>query len=75
MLARVDDMVNVRGVNVYPAAVEAVVRRFAEVGGVSLDRLAHHAMRELSVEIELSWRTATVGVATRWRIRFATRWA
>ena len=31
ILTRVDDMVNVRGVNVYPTAVESVVRRFAEV--------------------------------------------
>src|SRR5262245_17558504 len=28
ILARADDMVNVRGVNVYPSAVESVVRRF-----------------------------------------------
>ena len=31
ILARADDMVNVRGVNVYPASIEAVVRRFADV--------------------------------------------
>ena len=30
ILSRADDMVAVRGVNVYPAAIEAVVRRFAE---------------------------------------------
>ena len=28
VLARTDDMVNVRGVNVYPAAIESVVRRW-----------------------------------------------
>ena len=31
ILARADDMVNIRGVNVYPVGIEAVVRRFAEV--------------------------------------------
>ena len=31
ILSRVDDMVSVRGVNVYPSAVESVVRRFHEV--------------------------------------------
>jgi len=31
ILARADDMVNVRGVNVYPAAIESVVRGFPEV--------------------------------------------
>ena len=31
ILGRADDMVNVRGVNVYPASIEAVVRRFDDV--------------------------------------------
>ena len=30
VLGRVDDMVNIRGVNVYPGSIEAVVRRFAD---------------------------------------------
>ena len=30
-LARADDMINIRGVNVYPAGIEAVVRHVAEV--------------------------------------------
>ena len=54
ILSRADDMVNVRGVNVYPSAIEAVVRRFVEVvefrSTVSLAR----AMRSLEVEIELT---------------------
>src|SRR5207302_4683409 len=28
---RIDDMVTVRGVNVFPSAIEAIVRRFADV--------------------------------------------
>ena len=31
ILTRSDDMVNVRGVNVYPAAIESVVREFPDV--------------------------------------------
>ena len=38
ILARADDMVNVRGVNVYPSAVESVVRRFRRSGGVPRHR-------------------------------------
>ena len=53
ILARVDDMVNVRGVNVYPSAVEAVVRRFAEVAEYRATVAANGSLRELSVEIEL----------------------
>jgi phenylacetate-CoA ligase len=54
ILARVDDMVNVRGVNVYPSAVESVVRRFTEVGEYRATVSARGALRELSVEIELT---------------------
>src|SRR5216684_1162332 len=32
VLARADDMINIRGVNVFPASIESVVRRFSEVG-------------------------------------------
>jgi phenylacetate-CoA ligase len=53
ILARGDDMVNVRGVNVYPSAVESVVRRFSEVGEYRATVAATGSLRELSVEIEL----------------------
>jgi phenylacetate-CoA ligase len=54
ILSRTDDMVNVRGVNVYPSAIESVVRRFAEV--VEFRSTVSHAsaMRSLSVEIEVA---------------------
>lgn len=54
ILARADDMVNVRGVNVYPSAVESVVRRFTEVGEYRATVAVQGALRELSVEIELN---------------------
>ncbi len=52
ILGRVDDMVIVRGVNVYPSAVEAVVRAFPEVGEfqATLDRTT--SMAELELEVE-----------------------
>ena len=53
ILSRVDDMVSVRGVNVYPSAVEAVVRRFEEVAEYRATIATHGALRELSIEIEL----------------------
>ena len=49
-------MVNVRGVNVYPSAVEAVVRRFPEVGEYRATVTANGALRELSIEIEMGRR-------------------
>ncbi len=54
ILARVDDMVNVRGVNVYPSAVESVVRSFAEVAEYRATVVTAGALRELAVEIELA---------------------
>jgi phenylacetate-CoA ligase len=53
ILSRVDDMVNVRGVNVYPSAVEAVVRSFEEVVEYRATVINKGALRELSLEIEL----------------------
>lgn len=52
ILGRVDDMVIVRGVNVYPGAVEQIVR---EVGGVAEYRVhltIVEAMAELHLEVE-----------------------
>jgi phenylacetate-CoA ligase len=48
-----DDMVNVRGVNVYPSAVEGVIRRFAEVAEYRAMVEGKGALPELTVEIEL----------------------
>ena len=45
-------MVNVRGVNVYPAAIEAIVRRFPEVVEFRSTVSRSGAMLSLSVEIE-----------------------
>jgi phenylacetate-CoA ligase len=53
ILSRADDMVNVRGVNVFPAAIESVVRRFVEIGEFRSTVTHQNAMRALSLEIEL----------------------
>lgn len=50
--ARVDDMVTVRGVNVYPSAVEAIVRRFEEVAEFRTTVSADGSLRAMTVEIE-----------------------
>jgi phenylacetate-CoA ligase len=52
ILARADDMVNVRGVNVYPAAIEAVVRAFPEIAEFRSTVSRSHEMRVLTLEIE-----------------------
>jgi phenylacetate-CoA ligase len=52
ILGRDDDMVNVRGVNVYPAAIEAVLRTFPEVVEFRSTVSRGGGLRALSVEIE-----------------------
>ena len=49
VLARADDMINIRGVNVYPTSIEAVVRGFAEIVEFRTTVALEHAMRTLTV--------------------------
>jgi phenylacetate-CoA ligase len=52
ILGRADDMINVRGVNVYPAAIEDIVRRFDEVVEYRATVTSEGALRHVSLEIE-----------------------
>ncbi len=47
-------MVNVRGVNVYPSAIEAVVHRFAEIGEFRSTVSRSAAMRVLTIDVEVT---------------------
>ncbi len=51
LVGRIDDLMVVRGVNVYPSSIEAVVRSF-EVGEFRIVRLRRDAMEEIALEIE-----------------------
>ncbi len=53
ILSRVDDMVCIRGVNVYPSAIEAVVRTAREVVEYRASVQTDGALGSLSVEIEV----------------------
>jgi len=52
ILARTDDMINIRGVNVYPASIESVVRRFSEVAEFRSTVRRAGSLRALTLEIE-----------------------
>ena len=54
ILGRTDDMVIVRGVNLYPSAIEAVVRRCAGIGEYQVVISETRAMTELRLRIELA---------------------
>ncbi|MBM3965041.1 MAG: phenylacetate--CoA ligase [Planctomycetes bacterium] len=52
VLGRADDMIVVRGVNVFPSSVEAIIREFPEVGEYRLVLFRSGAMDELQLEVE-----------------------
>jgi phenylacetate-CoA ligase len=72
ILARTDDMVNIRGVNVYPAAIESVLRRFEDVVEFRSTVSTSGALRTLALEVELTPsaadpRTTTTRITQRLR--------
>lgn len=52
ILGRLDDMVVVRGVNLYPAAIEQVIRRFDEVVEYEVRQRTEKSMVEVGIAIE-----------------------
>ncbi len=74
VIARADDMINIRGVNVYPAGIESVVRRFADVAEFRSVVSQAGAMRSLRLQIELLPQAAegsAVAVKVAYQIREA----
>lgn len=54
ILGRADDMVFVRGVNVYPAAVEEVLRAIPQIGEYRVELQAQGALTEMLLRIEVA---------------------
>jgi len=54
ILGRVDDMVVIRGVNLFPAAVEEVIRRRPEISEYRVEIHNSGELRELKIQIESS---------------------
>jgi phenylacetate-CoA ligase len=52
ILGRTDDMIHLRGNNLYPSAVEAVVRRFPEVAEFRVEVDQTGPLAELRIEVE-----------------------
>jgi phenylacetate-CoA ligase len=62
ILGRADDMVVIRGVNVYPGLVEEIVRGFPEVTEYRVEIDCRQAMTEMSLEIETNELEITGGL-------------
>ncbi len=52
ILGRVDEMLTIRGNNLYPAALEEIVRRFPDVAEFRIEVLVERAMQHVRIEIE-----------------------
>lgn len=54
ILGRVDEMVVIRGVNIYPSAVEKIIRGFPEVVEFQVVETTRQSMAELEITLEVS---------------------
>ena len=52
VLGRVDDMIVVRGVNVFPSAIENVLREFPEIEEFRVDAVQRETLMELKLTVE-----------------------
>ena len=52
ILGRIDDMILIRGVNIYPSSVESLVRRFEDVAEYRVTVSTERQMAEMAIAIE-----------------------
>jgi phenylacetate-CoA ligase len=69
ILGRVDDMLIVRGVNVFPSALEGIVRRFAAVDEFMIEVYRRAEMDEVRLLLEIHDGAADVPVSVREAVR------
>jgi phenylacetate-CoA ligase len=69
VLGRVDDMLIVRGVNVFPSALEGIIRRFPAVDEFLVEVYRRGAMDEVRLLIELGEGTAAIPPALQEAVR------
>ncbi|HEY7554190.1 MAG TPA: AMP-binding protein [Candidatus Binatia bacterium] len=78
VLGRSDDMIVVRGVNVFPSAIENVLREFAEIEEFRVEIFEREAMKEIRLILEPRSESSAVkglgeGVGQRMRERIGLR--
>ena len=73
ILGRADDMLVIRGVNIYPSAVDAVVRSIPEVAEYRVTVASRGEMHELSVDIETNDDTAASRLERAFTAAFTLR--
>ena len=54
ILGRIDDMIVVRGNNIFPSSIEAIVRGFSEVAEFRIEAIDDGSLTQLRIDIESS---------------------
>ena len=65
ILGRIDDMIHVRGNNLYPSALEAVIHRFPEVAEYRVELDQSETLTALRIELEPTSDSLATGLAER----------
>jgi phenylacetate-CoA ligase len=73
VLGRADDMIQLRGMNIYPSAVEQLVRAQREVVEFEVQVFRHREMLEMEIRVEVSPRTRQDTVCDQLSRTLATR--
>jgi phenylacetate-CoA ligase len=69
ILGRADDMLVIRGVNLFPSSIDAVVREFPEIAEYRATVTTHQAMDQVALEVEGTAATAhLIGETLRSRL-------
>jgi len=51
---RVDDVIFVRGINVYPSAIENIIRHYSQVGEFAVDIFRRHELDDMEIRLEIN---------------------
>lgn len=54
IIGRIDDALIVRGINVFPSAIENLVRRFPEIGEFAVDVYCRSELDEMQIRVEIN---------------------
>jgi len=73
VLGRLDDMLIVRGVNVFPSAIEGIVRRFSAVGEFQIEVFRDGALDQVRVLLEVEDASVTIAVHEAFRADLGLR--
>lgn len=72
ILGRSDDMITVRGINVFPTAIENIVRRHSQIIEFAIEVFRHREMHELALKVEIEDCAHAAAVIERLRKELAT---